>query len=73
MLQTKLTQACSLKSHTEYEMWQIQKTSIRINSNLVRLMAVFTTKLRKTHNTHIDKLMTGKKKKDTAKNKIKHY
>jgi len=31
-------------------------------------MAVFTTKLRKTHNTHIDKLMTEKKR-DTAKKK----
>jgi hypothetical protein len=30
-------------------------------------MAVFTTKLRKTHSTHIDKLMTEKK--DNAKNK----
>lgn len=62
MLQTELTHECSLEFHTEYEKWQIQKTSIQINSNLVRLMAVFTTKLRKTHKTHIDKLMTEKKK-----------
>jgi len=31
-------------------------------------MAVFTTKLRKTHNTHIDKLMIGGKKKTLPKN-----
>jgi hypothetical protein len=40
-------------------------------------MAVLTTKLRKTHNTHIDKLMTEKKgqckKIKKIKNKNKHY
>jgi hypothetical protein len=33
-------------------------------------MAVFTTKLRKTHSTHMDKSMTAKKR-DNAKNEMK--
>jgi hypothetical protein len=34
-------------------------------------MAVFATKLRKTHSTHTDKLMTAKKGQCTKINKIK--
>ena len=64
---------CSLKSLKEYGKWQIWKTFIWINSNLVRLMAVFTTKLKKTHNIHTDKLMTENRTMQKYKTKLKYY